>query len=489
MARSLARNTRMFASTLTRAELQVLANNTTSKTFEIKVLDGYSFSQDTSTQEIGISESDSETACQTAGTGLSRGTLSFNTALNPVDVSFSTYVRAYIDGNTKGNCVERVLWASAMGTAKGFSDSPAAAGTGTYNQTATDIIFGVSMSNANELLPLTLLFVLQNTTYVIENFNVGTAEVDFSIDGIATINWSGNGSFVNEDPIIHEIFKINGGTAAPGTTNVTTAGLYLQVPTTQEFLRNKLSTLELRDVTTPSVPVALDAEAGSYDVNTGVFSFVDVTELNGKTDGEVVGGRLYNQTLNQWATIVARTDATVTIAAADRGLVDGWNYVAPGPADLVDVYGPKQFSGVEYCIPITGATLTLENNLTYLTPEELAIVNIPLAGFAGNRVTSGSFTAYLNTGAMGTGGLLADLLAKIETSVTTNYELIFHMGNNTGETPRVDFLIPHAQISIPSTNVEDIISTEISFVAKPWNTAINEASFEDVNEITITYAN
>lgn len=61
------------------------------------------------------------------------------------------------------------------------------------------------------------------------------------------------------------------------------------------------------------------------------------------------------------------------------------------------------------------------------------------------------------------------------------------MGGDSSATPRVDFTIDHAQISVPSTNVEDIISTEISFVAKPWSTATNQPSFEDTNELTIQY--
>ena len=125
--------------------------------------------------------------------------------------------------------------------------------------------------------------------------------------------------------------------------------------------------------------------------------------------------------------------------------------------------------------------------MTYLTPEELAIVNLPLAGFAGNRVTSGSFTAYLNTGAQGTGGLLQDMLAKIQTSVSNNFHIKFRMGGASTVTPRVDFDILHANLSVPTTNVEDLITTEISFSAKPWDDTNNEASFEDTNELTITY--
>ena len=115
MARNLSRNTELYISTLSGGiDTTTASNNTPQNLFEIKVLDGYSFSQDVSNVEIGVNE---------AGATPARGTQAFNTALNPVDISFSTYVRPYentidVNGDTAASddCVERVLWASAMGT-------------------------------------------------------------------------------------------------------------------------------------------------------------------------------------------------------------------------------------------------------------------------------------------------------------------------------------------------------------------------------------
>ena len=189
--------------------------------------------------------------------------------------------------------------------------------------------------------------------------------------------------------------------------------------------------------------------------------------------------------ISEWRTILSITDAdTLEVDPAPNGdsaQDDGWN------TQECQIYTAKQNAGIVYDIPITGATLTLENNCTDLTPEELAIVNKPLAGFAGNRVVNGSLTAYLNTGAIGSGGLLQDLLAKVEDAVTNNYEVIFKMGGSTGR--RVEFTLPTCQIGVPTTSVEDIISTEISFVSKPTTGAQTAAvgSFEATNELTINY--
>jgi len=61
------------------------------------------------------------------------------------------------------------------------------------------------------------------------------------------------------------------------------------------------------------------------------------------------------------------------------------------------------------------------------------------------------------------------------------------MGGTTTTNPRVYFNIPYAQIGIPTVSVEDILTTEISFSAQPWDTGNSVASFEDTNEITIQY--
>lgn len=472
MARSLSRSTKLFATTLTKANATV-GNMTTANTYEIKVLDGYSFSQDASNIEVGVNE---------AGKDPVRGTLSFNTALNPVDVSFSTYVRPF-DTGSAGSCVEKVLWGSAMGTATGWTNALAAGSPATFTTTATDITFGLETSNANELMPLTLFFVLENTTYTIEQFNVGSAEVDFSIDGIATINWSGQGSRVSEDTASHLIFKADG-TAVSGVN-------YTAVPatTTSTFLRNKLSTLELVDneVDTANTITGITITTITPNADGTTTLTLDAFTLAGTfTAANYVGGRIRNTALNpdEWATVISINDGSNTVTVKEDLSADGLNWVT---TNAVTVYAATQSSAVIYSIPITGATLTLENNFTYLTPEELAIVNLPLGGFAGNRVTSGSFTAYLNTGAQGSGGLLQDMLAKIEQSVSNNYQLVFHMGGSSTDTPRVDFTIAHAQISVPTTSVEDIISTEISFTAKPWNAVANVGSFEATNELIIAY--
>ena len=106
MALNLSRNTRVWFTTNVNPTTGVLPDATTgysaftsANIFELQVLDGYSFSQGTASTPITLSE---------AGNTPNRGQRAFNTALNPVDLSFSTYIRPRL--NTNVTAIEKVLW-------------------------------------------------------------------------------------------------------------------------------------------------------------------------------------------------------------------------------------------------------------------------------------------------------------------------------------------------------------------------------------------
>ena len=104
MSFNLIRNSRVFFTTNVNAETGVV--NTTgflpTNTREIQVLDGFSFSQNTTSETVTLNE---------AGALPVRGQRSFNTALEPVDFSFSTYMRP-ADGGVNITAEESVLWNS-----------------------------------------------------------------------------------------------------------------------------------------------------------------------------------------------------------------------------------------------------------------------------------------------------------------------------------------------------------------------------------------
>ena len=156
-------------------------------------------------------------------------------------------------------------------------------------------------------------FATSNGTsiYQIKDCSVGSASIDFDIDGIAQIAWSGQGKEISE--IASLDVAANSAFTTSGITN--DGYVYEGITDTDNFIRNKLTSLAC-------------------------------TYSSAGTDGVTAGSELA--------------------------------------------------SNITYALTITGGNITIENNLSYLTPESLGEVNKPLGHVMGTRSISGNFTCYLN---------------------------------------------------------------------------------------------
>ena len=374
-------------------------NEVDANTFRIGVLDGYSFSQGSDSTDVTISE---------AGAAPNRGSKRFNDSLPPAEWSFGTYVRPFKHGansfRAEGtfDCCENILWAALSGT--GLPNASDTAGAGVEVSTGSQFgsLCKFDQSDVHELMKLNLYFALENTTYRLNQAQINQAEVDFSIDGIAQITWSGNATTIDqvteaiEDPSKHIIQGTSA--AAPTSSNVDTHAETFNYadttgPSDADYLRNKLSSLYLDS----------DAQGG----------------------GALSGG-LDNRT---------------------------------------------------YDINITGGSLTIANNVTYVTPETIGVIDKPIGSFTGARVVSGSLTMYLDTKADGSNQLLTDLAGATDL-VTNVFDLRLFMGvNGTVDTdnegmeaddftaPGVEFNMPKAHLTVPTVEVGDLISASVEFAA------------------------
>lgn len=402
MAFSLSRNAKLYISTS-----QTIAGLTNANTWEVPVLDGFSFTANTGTLEIEISE---------AGTTPTRGQQVFTTSIDPVDWSIQAYMRPRYDAlDGVVDAVERILWeAIAAGPTPG---NAVATGTnGTAGTRAASGAGGLAIdfddSNRNELLQLSFIFNLGTSTspvwYHIVGAVVDTAEVDFAIDAIASITWTGFGTSVAEVVDSTDLASLASMlTNANGDWQTTAfpdgSPGYLAAPTgVQACIRNKLSTVSL---------VGLS-------------------------------GTAYGQT---------------------------------------------------YTLALTGGSLTVANNITFLTPEALGVVNNPCGHFTGQRVISGNMTAYLKTGDAGdTADLLNDILTHSNSTSgadPTNFDLTINVGGVTPvspfDTPIVQLTMTGTHLIIPVINIEDVVSVDIAFNALPYTGA--DPDPVATNELTVAY--
>jgi hypothetical protein len=399
MALNLLRNSRVFYTTNLKTDGTGEVSSTassfnTSNTQEIQVLDGFSFSQNTTQETITVSE---------AGDTPVRGQRSFNTALEPVDFSFSTYVRPkLIEGstpNTPGtldaddyvSAEESVLWNSLAGYAT-HSVGAAAATTGqawttTIGSSAVSTL-ALTNSNKNQLLSFGLIICFDDVTYVIDNCALDSATIDFGLDAIATIAWAGKGTKMR------------------------------QLATKVDVATNGTMTGGLTGALTPKV-----------------------------TDAYYIANKLSVMTLN---------------SAAYAGI-----------------------TAKSYNIPLTGGSFTISNNLTYLTPANIGVVNRPVTYFTGTRSVTATVNAYLKTGSNTSTTLLSDLLSSSLTNTDNRFAAVIKLGG-VGST-RVEIDMPTAMLTIPAVNSEQIISTSINMTAQGFNSGTTTYDLEQNNELAIRY--
>mgnify|MGYP003319455907 CR=1 FL=1 len=404
MAFHFSRDTKVFM------KFHASASGTDDALYEIPVLDGFSFSQATNTSEITLNE-----AADGSNLRSKRGRAMFNDSFAPAEWSFSTYMRPTTSasgdtwasnghaGNAKKFAVEGPLWGAMSATTYNL----AVGGTGAPTANAFEPnVFNFENSNMVALGVFDLFFVLgaandtdgtydtaadgNVTIYKIANCSVGSASIDFDIDGLAQVAWSGQGSIIEEQAQL--VTGTSGGETTKGLINE-------GVSSTSNFVRQKLTSMT----------------------------------------------------------------ATYVVASSP---------------------GTTLGSNSTYALTLTGGNITIENNLSYLTPETLGVVNQPLGHVMGTRSVSGNFTCYLNTVDQGSAELFEDLIEG--TAVITNaFDLNFVIGG-AGQTPRVEAYLPKAHLEVPTHSIEDVISVDVNFHGLPAD--ISDAAIgSGESEIKITY--
>ena len=366
-----------------------VGTTTKSMYYELPVLDGYSFSQATNTSEITLNQA------QTTGGVSLRARQMFNDSYAPAEWSFSTYMSPFISaGGTKGaagkaassalHCeVSEAMWAMFFSQTVDGGLTPASSQLAVLpanSNKATigifDLYFVLGVATVDTAYTYTSTEddsagAGKEMIYKIADCSVNELSFDFDIDGLAVVNWSGQGKIITD----------HGDT---GLT-VTSTSIYEGVSNTTGFIRNRVS--------------------------------------------------------------------DITINPADTTLSgDSNNYVAT----------------------LTGGNITMGNNLTFLTPETLGVVNQPLGHVTGTRNIGGNFTCYLDNIAHGSASLFEDLIENT-TDIQNSVSLQFDVGASTA--PFLMLTMPTCHLEVPTHSIDDVISLETNFHALP-------ATIDGTNEVT-----
>ena len=137
----------------------------------------------------------------------------------------------------------------------------------------------------------------------------------------------------------------------------------------------------------------------------------------------------------------------------------------------------------DYNVVLTGGSITVSNNITFLTPSTLGCVNVPLGHVAGTRTVSGTIDCYLDGEGSGGSGQLFDDLISATALPTNNFALNLFIGGATAGAingPGVQFTVPTAHLEIPAHDIGDIVSLSTTFHGLPSSIAL-------ADELSITY--
>lgn len=456
MALNLSRNTRVWFTTNVNPTTGVLPDSTTgysaftsANTYELQVLDGYSFSQGTASTPITLSE---------AGNTPSRGQRSFNTALNPVDLSFSTYIRPRL--NTNVTCIEKVLW-NAL--------------TGSVDIDATGVVV-TNITRTSTLSPtVTIVGATAFTGYAVGdavNITGVTGTTDWNSPAIITSS-NGSGPYTLTATMAKAPATL---TAALGGTLKVFKGQWAETTTNAytSFVGSNKNQLQ--------------KFAMIFMVDTAIY-IVDNCALN----QAVIDFGLDAISMIAWSGFGTAVKKAATLAIGNLSSATAYstsaNYITNKLSSTTLISNIGGASGTSYNVPLTGGSITINNNIAYITPSNLGVVNTPIGYYTGTRSITGSLNAYLKTGNAGdTGTLLSDILTTSASAPETKFKLQVEIGGSINAV-RVELDIAGASLTVPTIDIADVVSTTIGFTAQGSDALLSTNTYDiaATNDLVVRY--
>lgn len=217
-----------------------------------------------------------------------------------------------------------------------------------------------------------------------------------------------------------------------------------------------------------SIDAAIDGIATTTWTGFGT-NLIELRNANRNNAISVFGG-----VLNSGSSISANSNAYALTAQASyhpwnsynvAGSISSASFIKNRLSTITIQHAPSATgAGVTFTFPVTALSFDYNNNITYLTPEELASLNSPIGQFAGARAISGSLSAYLRSGTDDSAQFLKQVVEDTRTTsaVTSNANL--RIGGSTA--PYFAINMPAVSFELPTHTVEDIIGISVNFLAQ-----------------------
>jgi hypothetical protein len=482
---NLVRNSRVFFTTNVDASTGVIPNEggtaaSASNTFELQVLDGFSFSQGTQQSVIQISE---------AGSTPVRGQRAFNTQLDPVDFTFSTYIRPDIV-STALSAEESVLW-NALFSAQPISGGIAVTGITSFSRSTT---LTPTATVSHSAVNLSSNSINVGDIIAFGSFTPGTVtNVTYWEGPVKLLSFGGTTSAATSLVVEYQ-------TAPPVAT-----GLTLVTATAMAAFKCAW----VPQPSTQSSPAHAYLHTGGSNLNQlqkfGMIFSVD--NIIYAVDNCALDQASIDFGLDGIATIAwsgkgtaLRPIPTATLTGAAQGTFGGTG-LATGPAKAKNtdanyitnklstmslISGIQGSGGTSYNIALTGGNMTIANNINYVVPANLGVVNQSIGYFTGARSITGNVTAYLRTGSNNSAQVLGDILAA--NASETKFKVQIDIGGSANAI-RVEAKMNGVALQVPTVETGDVMSTTINFTAQGYDptVSVNTFDLERTNDLDITY--
>jgi len=410
---NLQRNSEVFFSTIDLLNGAAVSAMTPSNTWKLEVLAGFAVTSSAATQDITSLES---------GTSPDRSQQRFNTAINPVDWNFQVYLR------------------------------PTSVDTG-----ATALGTGAKTNESGNVKPIADWFMWQSM--------VSNTKVSSGATAEQSVWETGDGAGADSSG------KLRTTTVAAATGSHSTRSNFSTAVENHLYFKLDNVVYQVSNATVNQATV----DAGIEEIATTTWAGFGTTlkELTGTPRDNAIS--VFGGVLNAGgAAVVGNSNAAALSAASSY---HPFNQMNVAGSVATNSFIKNRLSAIEFhhkasaaasdevfTFPVTALSFDYNNNITYLTPEEISALNEPIGQFTGTRAITGSATMYLRTGDLESAGFLRNISEDSRTSSaqTSNANLI--IGGTTA--PYVAFQLDACQFEFPQIATEDVISMSVNFVGQ-----------------------
>jgi hypothetical protein len=380
------------------------------KAYEIPALEGLSFSQSVNNATVTLNEASPDGSTQR------RGSAAFAESLAPAEWSFQTYLRPTLEDNA-----------------------------GTY--AAGDRDDGNKHGAIEEILWAALAGDLNTATFPAEGSNKALTGWTFGTTN-ATLDFSASNTLQLAE--LDMIFALSGmGSSSDETQNV----IY-----------------HLQDAVVNEVSIDFDIDGIATCSWSGFAKKISEVTSGARPDSTAAG---YFQNISN-ANVITATPNGSTVTAGNTSTSNFiQNRLSEVTLATTSATDPNSNYEDAYTITLTGGSITISNNISYVTPSMMQTVNQPLGHVVGSRTISGNLTCYADSTAGRSIDLYEDLQEASVFDATNMFDLRIYLGGKSDDFlpngPGALFFLPAAHIDIPTHNIEDVISFDIGFTGLASN--------------------